>query len=256
MKSFATLLDITGQTFSRLTVIKRAEDYKNGSARWLCRCSCGKDVVVIGQKLRNGRTRSCGCLSLDLKRKRSTIHGDSGTRLFRIWSGMLNRCLNEHNSGWKNYGGRGIGVCKEWSNSFVEFKSWSVSNGYKDELTIDRIDNDLGYAPWNCRWVSAKAQGRNKRTNARLPDGSLAYDVIAETGISPAQYRTRVRSGMSPELAAKTPHLRPRALMPDGRIAVDVAAENGIKAGTFNTRIKVYGWDVVSAATTPVRHIR
>ena len=94
MKSFATLLDIRGQTFTRLTVIDRAANYKNGSARWRCRCECGNEVIAIGQKLRDGRVKSCGCYNRDVARQRMQTHGESSTRLFKIWGGMLNRCSN------------------------------------------------------------------------------------------------------------------------------------------------------------------
>lgn len=253
MNSLAKLLDIRGQTFTRLTVIDRAPDYKNGSARWLCRCECGNEVVAIGQKLRNGRTKSCGCFNVDLAKMRFTTHGESRTRLFRIWGGMLNRCSNPNNVGWENYGARGIRVCQPWRDSYETFRDWAVSNGYAANLSIDRINNSGDYDPSNCRWASAEEQSRNKRNNARLSDGRFAYDV---SEVCPSQLRKRVSDGMSLEEAALTPNERHRYLMPDGSFASDVALANGISIGTFNRRVANYGWSVVRAATTPVRPIR
>lgn len=253
MKSYATLLDIRGQTFARLTVIERATDYKNGSARWLCRCECGNEVIAIGQKLRNGRAKSCGCYNREVARQRKQTHGESGTRLFKIWGGMLNRCSNARNRNWPNYGGRGISVCASWAASYESFRDWSLANGYADNLSIDRINNDGNYEPINCRWTTINVQATNKRNNVRLTDGRLAYAV---SEVSHAQLRKRLLKGMSLDEAALTPNKRPRQLMPDGSFASDVALANGISIGTFNIRVSKYGWDTVRAATTPVRPIR
>jgi len=253
MKSFATLLDIRGQTFTRLTVIDRAANYKNGSARWRCRCECGNEVIAIGQKLRDGRVKSCGCYNRDVARQRMQTHGESSTRLFKIWGGMLNRCSNPRNRNWPNYGGRGIAVCAPWASSYEAFRDWSVSNGYADNLSIDRINNDGDYEPSNCRWATVEVQSINKRNNVRLKDGRLAH-AVSEVGH--AQLRARMLKGMTLDEAALTPSKRPRHLMPDGVFASDVALANGISIGTFNMRISKYGWDAVRAATTPVRPIR
>lgn len=164
------LIDLTGQRFGQLTVLERAENGNHKQPRWKCRCDCGKETIVFGHLLRNGNTKSCGCFSRELHgtlMKRSNLrHGDcSGaeTRLYRIWGGMKNRCYNSHQINYKHYGGRGIAVCEEWLHDFTAFRDWAMSHGYRDDLTIDRIDNDKGYSPDNCRWVTMSEQRKNQR---------------------------------------------------------------------------------------------
>lgn len=239
--------------FGRLTAINRAGSSGKGNIAWACVCECGNKTVVNGQKLREGRTKSCGCYSSDVAKTRFTKHGESRTRLFRVWGGMLNRCSNPNNVGWENYGGRGITVDTAWGDSYEAFRDWAVANGYTDELSIDRIDNDGNYGPDNCRWTTMEVQSKNKRNNVRLNDGRLAYEV---SEVSQAQLRKRIHShGMSLEDAALTPSRRPRTIMPDGSFAVDTAKANGIPPGTFSQRIR-FGWDVVRAATEQPRKIR
>lgn len=152
------LKDLTGQRFGRLTVIKRDGTNKNGSATWLCKCDCGTEKVVCGRELVKGDTKSCGCSRHDPRK-----HGMSGTRLHRIWSGMKNRCQNPNNHAYKDYGGRGIVVCKEWSDDFNRFKEWATDSGYREGLTIERIDFDKGYCPDNCTWITKSEQAQNRR---------------------------------------------------------------------------------------------
>lgn len=157
----SALKDITGQTFGRLTVIERSGS-RDRKALWRCHCSCGRETVVIGKLLRTGRTRSCGCLNVDINRHLHTLHNGSRTRLSRIWRGMLNRCRNPKAVRFKDYGGRGIVVCNEWL-SFVSFRDWALANGYRDDLSIERMDNDGNYEPTNCTWIPLSEQWRNQR---------------------------------------------------------------------------------------------
>lgn len=160
------LIDLTGQRFGRLVVIARAEDYVSPkgkhNTRWECRCDCGKTVVVCGWQLRTKDARSCGCIHSEQLSTRNFVHGQRHTRIYEIWKGMKARCTNPHNSHFKYYGGRGISVCEEWQ-SFPAFYGWAMAHGYSEHLTIDRIDNDKGYSPDNCRWATDAQQRSNKR---------------------------------------------------------------------------------------------
>lgn len=159
------LIDLTGQRFERLVVVERAEN-KGRDAAWLCRCDCGKLVTVRGHDLVRGKQKSCGCFNTEKLQHGNPKHGHHGERLYRIWQNMLNRCRNEKLACWPDYGGRGIRVCEEW-HEFDTFRTWALANGYADNLTIDRIDNDKGYNPKNCRWITRAEQNRNQRPRKR-----------------------------------------------------------------------------------------
>lgn len=112
------LIDLTGQKFGRLTVLERVDRNKHGKVRWLCKCACGNVAVVLGESLRNGRTKSCGCLKQESK---TTIHGGYKTRLYHVWRDMKRRCYNPKDKRYNDYGGRGITVCAEWLHDFAAF---------------------------------------------------------------------------------------------------------------------------------------
>ena len=198
----AKAVNLLGQKFGRLTVLSRAENDKHGAAQWLCVCICGNKKVVRNDKLRHGETLSCGCYRKEKGRQSLTTHGLSkkphGKRLEKILANMKYRCNNPHWPQYKYYGGRGIKVCKEWETSFVSFYEWAISNGYEKGLTIDRIDNNKGYSPDNCRWANNIEQQRNKRNN-RLISFNGETLCLAEwserTGLTEACIYSRLKKG-------------------------------------------------------------
>ncbi len=165
--------DMTGQRFGRLVVLRREGSTPDGKAKWRCLCDCGNEVVVIGADLRNKRSKSCGCRSIDVARACMTTHAESGTRLYKLWCSMKRRCYNPHDKSYYRYGRRGITICEEWRNDFQAFYDWAMANGYdenapKGQCTIDRIDNDKGYGPDNCRWTDMKTQCNNRSRSGPL----------------------------------------------------------------------------------------
>lgn len=164
------LIDLSGQKYGRLTVISRAEGKDKRRVYWLCRCECGKEVVVQSSQLRTGHTRSCGCL---LDGSYNVTHGMTHTRLYRLWFTMKQRCTDPKSSGYHKYGAKGITICEDWM-TFEPFMKWALKNGYTDELSIDRIENSKGYCPENCRFVTMRRQ-QNNRTN------NLYIEINGET---------------------------------------------------------------------------
>lgn len=150
--------DISGKTFGKITVISFYGS-KNNRALWNCKCECGAECICDSHSLLEGRISSCGCG----KKTHNLQHGMSGTRLYRIWAGMKTRCENPSADNYKYYGERGISVCKEWREDFDSFARWALKSGYKDSLTIDRINVNGNYEPKNCRWVTMAEQNKNKR---------------------------------------------------------------------------------------------
>nr|DAH72017.1 MAG TPA: PVL ORF-50-like family [Caudoviricetes sp.] len=166
-----TRIDLTGQTFGKLYVIKRVENRKKKCGQqqvmYLCKCKCGNETIISYDNLKR-QTRSCGCLQTEAISNMNKTHGLTKTRLHRIWCNMRNRCSNTNMKAYKDYGGRGIKVCEEWSNNFMNFYNWAIANGYKENLTIDRINNNGNYEPSNCRFSTAEQQAHNKRNSIML----------------------------------------------------------------------------------------
>lgn len=166
--------DLTGQRFGRLVVIG-VDDRKTRKTYFYCQCDCGNVKSIRSDGLLSGAVKSCGCLKREQDRTNLTAnhkHKMSHTRPYEIWQGMKGRCYNPHDARYDRYGGRGITVCDEWLNDFSAFYKWALENGYADDLTIDRIDNDKGYSPNNCRWATAETQCRNRATNIKITIGN------------------------------------------------------------------------------------
>ena len=162
-------IDLTGKIFGRWRVISRADDTHYKHPQWLCICDCGNKKIVKSQTLRDGQSKSCGCLNRDVQRQkcidRNTSHGLSKTRTYRIWSGMIQRCFNKNNHKYNIYGARNITVCKSW----LKF-----ANFYRDmgecppHHTLDRINTNGIYKPSNCRWATQKTQQNNRLNNRKI----------------------------------------------------------------------------------------
>lgn len=155
-------LQLQNSRFGYLTVLKR-QGSRWGKSLWLCQCDCGNLCERTAAQLKLNENPSCGCMTSLTQSQAYSTHGQTHTRLYRIWKNMKQRCYNEKIPYYHYYGGKGIKVCSEWLDSFENFYNWSLSNGYTDELTIDRIDGDGNYEPNNCRWVDMFVQNRNKR---------------------------------------------------------------------------------------------
>jgi hypothetical protein len=180
--------DLTGKRFGRLTVIG-VEDNGKRHTYYACQCDCGNVKVIRADALIGGCTVSCGCKKKEQDRVNLTAnhsHKMSGTRLYNIWVGLKGRCNNPNDARYDRYGGRGISVCEEWDKSFQSFYDWAISNGYSDELTIDRIDNDGNYEPSNCKWSTTAEQARNTRRNVYIKYNGEVYiitDLSKKLGI-------------------------------------------------------------------------
>jgi len=210
--------DFTGRRFERLKVIRyipsqEREGYgaKKDSRVWLCQCDCGNYIKLRTTQLKEGKAKSCGCYVKELlfeQTKKNTTHGKKNTRLYSIWHGIKGRCLNETDKDYRKYGGRGIKVCKEWIDDFMNFYNWSMANGYRDDLTIDRVDNDGNYEPDNCRWITNKEQSRNRRSNTIYTykgEGKPLSELCEICGVDYQLIHHRLKRGWSIEKAIETP---------------------------------------------------
>lgn len=163
--------DLTGMRFGRLMAIRIAGKTRGRHLIWECICSCGQTTEVQSGNLLRGRIQSCGCLQRELLKKASTKHGDGRhpgqARLYRIWSNMKSRCLNPNNKDYKYYGGRGITIYSGWKDDYRKFKTFALSSGYADNLTIDRIDNNGNYEASNCQWITKSENSKKSNLERR-----------------------------------------------------------------------------------------
>lgn len=186
--------DLTGQRFGRLTVIG-VDDRNTRKTYFYCQCDCGTVKSIRADSLLAGRILSCGCLHKEVAAEnvaRNHKHKMSRTRPYEIWQNMKRRCYNPHDVRYDRYGGRGITVCDEWRDDFAAFYEWAVNNGYADDLTIDRIDNDKGYSPENCRWADHETQCRNRASNINITIGNATKTLTEWCEIFELDYKTIV----------------------------------------------------------------
>lgn len=199
--------DLSGQKFGRLRVV-RYIGRKGNQTMWECLCECGKPHIASTTNLVRGHVQSCGCLRKEVSRKQHTTHGDRNTRLYRIWDSMKRRCNGTNgNKDKKYYCDRGISVCQEWM-AYENFRDWAVKNGYRDDLTIDRIDVNGNYCPENCRWATMREQENNRRNNHYVTyDGKTQTigEWASETGIPYDTLYGRLYSGWPMEKALACP---------------------------------------------------
>ena len=201
-----SFIDMVGLPYGRLTVVKLHSQSSQGSI-WLCTCLCGERAYVAGYKLRTGHTKSCGCLARETREARvrqNTTHGcnkkHNRTLEYRSWNHMLSRCRNPNVPAYRDYGGRGITVCKRW----LKFENFLADMGLRPtpQHTIERKNNAGNYTPSNCRWATRIEQANNKRNNHLLTafDRTMTYAQWArETGLDQSLIRYRHKRGLPVE---------------------------------------------------------
>lgn len=211
-KAIVHYKDRIGQKFGRLTILEYRP--KNQRGRFVCQCECGTIKEINCSHLISGKVSSCGCLAKELKTQRNkgnkfaVLHCKSNTRLYQVWLDMKQRCYNPKQVGYKWYGNLGIKVCKEWKNDYLSFEKWAVQNGYKDNLTIDRIDCKGDYEPNNCRWVDWKTQSRNKKDTILITYNGKTQclkDWCAELKKPYPTVANRIHDGWQPKYALLVP---------------------------------------------------
>lgn len=199
------LIDITGQKFGKLTVIKY-----NNDGTWLCRCDCGNYVNRPSNNLRKNKYPNCGCEGRWWIG--NSKHNHCYERIYNIYEKIKSRCYTETECSYKYYGGKGVKVCDEWlgKEGFTNFYEWSMNNGYSDDLTIDRIDYDGNYSPDNCRWVNMITQQNNKSSNHRLTYNGETHTISEWSKIYNIPYdrlQARIKRGWSIEKSLLTPKM-------------------------------------------------
>jgi hypothetical protein len=191
-------INLKGQKFNRLLVVDIYDKNKSGSYRYICKCDCGKETIVQSSKLKIGWTKSCGCLQKEIVSAKGTKHKLCNHKLYGVFNSMKERCYNEKNIRFKNYGNRGVIICDEWRKDFKSFYDWAIDNGYKEGLQIDRIDVNGNYKPSNCRFISFKDNMNNTTRNVWIElDGikKTAAQWGEKTNINGIAIAQRVREG-------------------------------------------------------------
>lgn len=204
-------IDLTGKKFGKLTVIKRMPNNKFGVLYWLCQCECGEQTIVRGNRLKSGHTKSCGCIKKEKASLRGTkkrIYKKEFDRLRKIFKGMKNRCYNPNTNNYNRYGAKGIIICNEWLNKPLNFCEWAIANGYKNNLTIDRINPNGNYEPSNCRWVNYTEQCRNRKITLKFTINNITKSLAEWCDIYKIKYSAvfrRLKRGWNIEKSLTQP---------------------------------------------------
>lgn len=201
--------DLVGEIFGKLTILEWKGRHKCGGNAWLCYCSCGNTRIVGQGNLRSGDIKSCGCLRRELKTKHGYTTTDKSYHpLYIKFRGMKQRCYDKNFKYYECYGGRGIKICEEWIDSPEKFIEWGLENGYKEGLTIERINNDEGYSPKNCCFIDRANQCNNRRSNHLLTHNDKTQNITQwarEVGINRSTLSNRIKVGWSVEKALTLP---------------------------------------------------
>lgn len=246
----ASIEIIPGLKFGRLTVIEATRQQTSGKHFLIhCRCDCGEESMVASTHLRTGHTRSCGCLKGEKVIKKGTRHGGANTKLYQTYLGMKRRCYCKTGKSYINYGGRGIVICDDWLASFNSFRYWAMCNGYKDGLSIDRINVNGIYEPSNCRWVSMEEQARNTRRTVWYKNKCLSV-VCREESLNYGTVASRIRDGWSAEKAVLTPIERCKYEF-EGKSLRQHAIDSNVSYWTYISRLRL-GWSIEEIVKTPV----
>jgi len=246
-----------GDRFSRLKVIAITKN-KDNRTRYKCECDCGNVVCVEARFLFNGDSMSCGCFARETFIKRNTKHGGSKTRVYKIWEGMKARCNNSNNPSFEYYGKRNISICDEWEKEFMNFYSWAMSNGYRDDLTIERINNDGNYEPSNCKWATPKEQNNNTRHNRIVEYEGNKFNLTQlseKYNIPFSVLKHRLNKNWGINVAIKTP-VRNKNIMLDyngmTKTLSTWCTELNLNRWTVWSRINKQNWSIEKALSTPV----
>lgn len=234
-------IDLTGRSFGRLTVLHRAEDMQDGSGRsqWFCSCLCGNQKIVTSGSLRSGGCRSCGCLKKEqVMPRRKPGLPSKFKREHKTWQSMMQRCYNPNSASWKRYGGRGITVCDRWH----KFENFLADMGASSpELSIDRIDNNAGYSPENCRWATRKQNARNTSKNRLITykgETACVAEWAERTGLPHALILQRLKSGWDAHKIFTTPP-KYKKLPPDAVRQIRSLYESGLSQSAIGDKFQL-----------------
>lgn len=255
-----------GKKFGRWTILE-FDEVRNRQDYYICICDCGNKKSVNIYRLLYGTSKSCGCYNREVHRelmiKRngtdhpSYKHGGWKTRLFKIWDGIKYRCNCSTSKDYCRYGGRGIKICDEWLTDFVAFRDWALKNGYRDDLIIDREDNNGDYTPKNCRWVTYKESSRNTRTSCNYlykGEHHTAQELADIAGLPLSTIKNRICWGWSLEKIMKTPKIERKKYLFRGKYYYlhELSEMFSVERRTISTRINRLNWTLEEALCTPI----